>query len=38
MLNVQTDGGQLEDNGLTKDGTDDEGWTAGRMCNGQTVQ
>ncbi len=38
MLNVQTDGGRLEDDGLTEDGTDNEGQTTGRMRNGQTVQ
>ena len=37
-LNMKTDGGQLEDNELTKDGTDDKGWTTGRMCDGQMVQ
>ena len=38
MLNAQTDGGQLEDNGLTGDGTDNKGRTTGRIHDGQTVQ
>ncbi len=38
MLNVQTDGRQLKDNGLTEDGTNNEGQTTERMRNGQTVQ
>ena len=38
MLNAQTDGGPLKDNGLTEDGTDNKGRTTGRMQDGQMVQ
>ncbi len=38
MLNRQTDGGQLEDDGLTEEKPDNEGKTTGRMGNGQMVR
>ena len=38
MLNTQTDGRHLEDDGLTKDRTDNKGRTTGRMRDGQMVQ
>jgi len=37
-MNAQTDGRQLEDDGQTKDETNNKGQTTGRMCDGQMVQ